>query len=120
MIRSLAPLTLRKGEVYPILTMVALINEDLVVQEIVFPGQLHTLLDFSCDFIRIFLFSFLFAGYRYLSLTTIYGWLPRGLFSSLTKLLVIILKSLFLCLNLGRVMLCLKPLELTYLSLHCH
>ena len=99
--------------------MVALIDEDLMVQEIVFSGQLHALLDFSCDLIRIFLFSFLFAGYRYLSLATIYGWLPRGLFSGLTKLLVIILKSLFLCLNLGRVMLCLKPLEFTHLSLQC-
>jgi hypothetical protein len=120
MIRSFAPLTLRKGQIYPILTMMALIDEDLVVQEIVFPGQLHALLDFSCDFIRIFLFSFLFAGYRYLSLATIYGWLPRGLFSGLTKLLVKVLNSLFLCLNLGRVMLCLKLLELTYLSLNCH
>jgi len=119
MIRFLANLTVREGKVYPIITMVALIDEYLVVEEIVFPGQLHALLDFSCDFFRIFLFRLLFASYRYLSLATIYGWLTRGLFSGLTELFVIILKSLFLCLNLGRVMLCLKPLEFTHLSLQC-
>jgi len=37
MIRFLANLTVREGKVYPIITMVALIDEDLVVQEIVFP-----------------------------------------------------------------------------------
>jgi hypothetical protein len=119
MIRSLAPLTLRKGEVYPILTMVALIDEDLMVQEIVFPGQLDALLDFSSDLFRIFLFSLLFADYRCLSLATIDGRLPSCLFYSLTELLVKVLNSLFLCLNLGRVILCLKPLELTHLSLQC-
>jgi hypothetical protein len=84
MIRSLAPLTLRECKVYPIITMVALIDEDLVVQEIVFPGQLHALLDFSSDLFRIFLFSLLFTGYWCLSLASIDGWLPRALFSGLT------------------------------------
>ena len=120
MIRFFAPLTLKKGEIYPILTMVALIDEDLVVQEIVFPGQLHALLDLSCDFFRIFLFSFLFADYRCLSLATIDGRLPSCLFYGLTELLVKVLKSFFLVPNLDWIVLCLKPLELTHLSLQRH
>ena len=105
---------MREGKVYPILTMVALIDEDLMVLEIVFPGQLHALLDFSCDFFGIFLFRPLFAS---LSLATIDGRLPRGLFYGLTELLVKVLNGLFLFPNLGRVRLCLKLLEFTHLSL---
>ena len=95
----------------------ALIDEDLVVQEIVFPRQLHALLDFSSDFFRTFLLRPLFASF---SLATTYGWLPRGLFCGLTKLLVIVLNSLFLFPYLGRARLCLKSLEFTHLGLQCH
>jgi hypothetical protein len=111
---------MREGKVYPILTMMALIDEDLVIQEIVFPGQLHALLDFSCDFFGIFLFRYLFACLRCFSLATIYGWLPRGLFCGLTELIVKVLNCLFLLSNLGRIRLCLKPLEFTHFSLQCH
>jgi hypothetical protein len=117
MIRFLALLAVSEGKVYPILTMMALIDEDLVIQEIVFPGQLHALLDFGCDFFRIFLFKLLAGGFRCVSLATIDGWLPRGLFCGHTELLVIVLNGLFLFLHLSRVRLCLKPLEFTHLSL---
>lgn len=99
--------------------MVALIDEDLVVQEIVSPGQLHALLDFSCDFFWIFFFYVLFAGDRCFTLATIYRWLPRVLFNGLTELFVKVFNSLFLCLNLDRVILCLKPLEFIHLTLQC-
>ena len=97
--------------------MVALIDEYLVVKEIIFPGKLHALLDFSSDFFGILLLRPLFAS---LSLATTYGWLPRGLFSGLTELLVIVLNDLFLLPYLGRARLCLKPLEFTHLGLQCH
>ena len=92
--------------------MVALIDEYLVVKEIIFPGKLHALLDFSSNFFGILLLRPLFASF---SLATTYGWLPRGLFSGLTELLVIVLNDLFLFPYLSRVRLCLKPLEFTHL-----
>ena len=110
MIRFLALLAVREGKIYPILTVVALIDIDLVVQEIVFPGHLYALLDFSCNFFRTFLFKLLRAGgLRCLSLASIDGGLPRRLLCGLTQLLVKELKGLFLLPDFDRVRLCLKP-----------
>jgi hypothetical protein len=39
---------MREGQVYPFITMMALKDEDLVVQEIVFPAKLNALLDIKC------------------------------------------------------------------------
>jgi hypothetical protein len=48
MIKFLALLTMSEGEVNPIITIMALIDKDLVILEIVFPENLNALIDINC------------------------------------------------------------------------
>jgi hypothetical protein len=69
----IALLTKREGKVYPIVTKMAMIDEELVIYEIVFLGQLYDLLDINYDFLMIFLFHLFCGGLRRLGVVIIDG-----------------------------------------------